>query len=108
MASAIHALTPACHRKACHAVNARGRPLRKSSNVQAAVAQGHQSVSYALRLKRYNTAPSRFRAGEARQGNAATFATDKRLCTEELIMKTYSKPTLTKHAALKQITFSSH
>jgi hypothetical protein len=27
---------------------------------------------------------------------------------EELTMKTYSKPTLKKHASLKQITFSSH
>ena len=27
---------------------------------------------------------------------------------EELPMKTYSKPTLKKHASLKQITFSSH
>lgn len=27
---------------------------------------------------------------------------------EELPMKTYSKPTLKKHASLKQVTFSSH
>ena len=27
---------------------------------------------------------------------------------EELTMKTYSKPTLKKHASLKQVTFSSH
>ena len=48
------------------------------------------------------------RAGEARQGNAATLATSKRLNPEEPSMKTYSKPTLKKHAALKQVTFSSH
>jgi hypothetical protein len=48
------------------------------------------------------------RAGEARQGNASTVATSKHLNPEEPSMKTYSKPTLQKHAALKQVTFSSH
>ena len=61
-----------------------------------------------MRSKGYNTDLIGSRAGEARQGNAQMLASGKRRRSEEPTMKTYSKPTLKKHAALKQITFSSH
>ncbi len=52
--------------------------------------------------------PQRLPATERRARETYARSAKPLIHEEELPMKTYSKPTLKKHASLKQVTFSSH